>query len=177
MDVNIYGVESTRLDSVVSRPREPRANGPLFDISADVGIPLTLFTGDFMRAILIAIVAVACLTVMCSKGEVASKAAIREAIEAHLKQRSNLMMANMELEVQEVKFSGDTADAQVKFRSKQSPNLVVGVNYKLRRAEGRWKVESSSSTSGMGMSPHGTPGGPETAPPPAPAETPLQSSH
>ena len=177
MGVNIYGVESTRLDSVVSPPREPRANGPLFDISADLGIPLTLFTEDFMRAILIAIVAVACLMVMCSKGEVASKAAIREAIEAHLKQRSNLMVANMDLEVQDVKFSGDTADAQVEFRSKQSPNLVVGVNYKLRRVEGRWKVESSSSTSGMGMNPHGASGGPETAPPPAPAETPLQSSH
>jgi hypothetical protein len=130
-----------------------------------------------MRAILIGIVAVACLTLMCSKGDTGSKAAIREAIEAHLKQRSNLTMANMEIEVQDVKFSGDTADAQVKFRSKQSPNLVVGVNYKLRRVDGRWKVESSSTTSGMGMSPHSTSGAPATAPAPAPTETPLQSSH
>lgn len=130
-----------------------------------------------MRAVLIGSFAVACLTIMCSKGEVTSKAAVREAIEVHLQQRPNLMMANMDLEVQDVKFSGDTADAQVQFRSKQSPNLVVGVSYKLRRVGGRWKVESSSSTSGMGMNPHGASAGPETAPPPAPTETPLQSSH
>ena len=177
MSTRAPGIALMQPDSMASWALKPRAEGPLFDISADLGIPLTLVTEDFMRVILIAIVAVACLMLMCSKGEVASKAAIREAIEAHLKQRSNLMMANMELEVQDVKFSGDTADAQVNFRSKQSPNLVVGVNYKLRRVEGRWKVESSSSTSGMGMNPHGASGGPETAPPPAPAETPLQSSH
>jgi hypothetical protein len=129
-----------------------------------------------MRAILIGILAVASLALTCSKRETASKAEIREAIEAHLKQRPNLMMANMDLELQEVKFSGDTADARVQFRSKQSPSLVVGVSYKLRRVDGRWKVESTSSTSGMGGSPHSG-GMPAPSPAPAPAETPLQSSH
>lgn len=138
---------------------------------------MTLFTGDLMRAILIGILAVACLTVMCTKRQAASKAEVREAIEAHLKQRPNLMMANMDLEIQEVKFSGDTADAQVQFRSKQSPNLVVGVRYKLRRVDGHWKVESTSSTSGMGGSPHGGGGMPTPSPAPAPTETPLQSNH
>jgi hypothetical protein len=129
-----------------------------------------------MRATLIGILAVACLTLTCSKREAASKAEVQEAIEAHLKQRPNLMMANMDLELQEVKFSGDTADARVQFRSKQSPSLVVGVSYKLRRVDGRWKVESTSSTSGMGGSPHGG-GMPAPSPAPAPTETPLQSSH
>ena len=138
---------------------------------------MTLFTGDVMRAILIGIVAVACLTVMCAKREAASKAEVREAIETHLKERPNLMMANMDLELQDVKFSGDTADAQVQFRSKQSPSLVVGVSYKLRRVDGRWKVESTSSTSGMGGSPHGGGGTPAPSLAPTPAETPLQSSH
>jgi hypothetical protein len=122
---------------------------------------------------LIGILAAACLMVMCTKREEASKAEVREAIENHLKQRPNLMMANMDLEIQEVKFSGDTADALVQFRSKQSPDLVVGVSYKLRRVDGRWKVESTSSTSGTGGNPHGGRG----MPAPAPAETPLQSSH
>jgi hypothetical protein len=149
---------------------------PLFDFPADVGVPLTLFTGDLMRAILIGILTLACLTLMCTKREAASKAEVREAIEAHLKQRPNLMMANMDLEVQDVKISGDTADALVQFRSKQSPNLVVGVSYKLRRVDGRWKVESTSSTSGMGGNPHGG-GTPAPAPATTPEGTPLQSSH
>ena len=138
---------------------------------------MTLFTGDFMRAILAGILAVACLTLMCTKREAVSKAEVREAIETHLKERPNLMMPNMDLELQEVKFSGDAAEAQVQFRSKQSPSLVVGVSYKLRRVDGRWKVESTSPTNGMGGNPHGASGAPATAPAPAAAETPLQSSH
>jgi hypothetical protein len=148
-----------------------------FDIAARVGVPWTLFTGDLMRAILIGILAVAGLAVMCAKPEGASKAEVREAIEAHLKQRPNLMMANMELEIQDVRISGDTADALVQFRSKQSPSAVVGVNYKLRRVDGRWKVESTASTSGMGGSPHGGGGMPAPAPATTPEKTPLQSSH
>jgi len=110
----------------------------------------------------------------CSKtGGLQSKAAVQTAIEAHLQQRPNLMLANMTLEVQDVKFTGDTAQADVQFRSKQSPNLVVGVRYMLRRAGDRWQVESSAPSGGMGAPPHG--GAP--APAPAPAETPLKSSH
>ncbi|MGH9649835.1 MAG: hypothetical protein ACRD3I_05125 [Terriglobales bacterium] len=103
------------------------------------------------------------------------KAAIQSAIEAHLKQRQNLMLANMTLEVQYVKVTGDTAQAEVKFRSKQSADLIVGVRYTLKRAGEGWQVESSSPTGGMGTSPHGGAGAPATAP--APAESPLKSSH
>jgi hypothetical protein len=130
-----------------------------------------------MRTIFVAILALASLTLMCTKREDTSQAEVREAIETHLKQRSNLVLANMDLELQEVKISGDTATALVQFRSKQSPNAVVGVSYKLRRVDGRWKVESTSSTTGMGGNPHGGAGMPAPSPVPAPAETPLQSSH
>ena len=110
----------------------------------------------------------------CNKGGSNDpKAAIQAAIEAHLKQRQNLMLANMTLEVQDVKFTGDTAQADVQFRSKQSPDLVVSVRYMLRRAGDRWQVESSAPLGGMGTPPHG--GAP--APAPAPADTPLKSSH
>jgi hypothetical protein len=91
------------------------------------------------------------LVVGCSRtAETQPKAAIQAAIEAHLQQRQNLVLANMTLEVQDVKFAGDKAEAEVKFRSKQSPNLSVGVRYLLRRAGDRWQVESSSPSSGMG---------------------------
>jgi hypothetical protein len=112
----------------------------------------------------------------CKKsGDTDAKAAIQAAIEAHLQQRPNLMLANMTLEVQDVKITGDTAQAEVRFRSKQSADLTVGVRYTLKRAGDRWQVESSSPTGGMGASPHGGAGA--AAPAPAPAETPLKSSH
>jgi hypothetical protein len=85
------------------------------------------------------------------------------------------MLTNLTLEVQDVTFTGDTAQAEVKFRSKQSPNLVVGVRYLLRRVGDRWQVESSSPSSGMGASPHSGAAAPPAAP--APGQTPLQSSH
>ena len=112
----------------------------------------------------------------CNKGGSNDpKAAIQAAIEAHLKQRQNLMLANMTLEVQDVKVTGDKAEAEVKFRSKQSSDLVVGVRYKLKRAGDGWQVESSSPTGGMGTSPHGGAGAP--APAGTPGESPLKSSH
>ncbi len=129
-----------------------------------------------MRVLVGCLVALGLVVAGCSKtGERQSKAAVQAAVEAHLQQRQNLMLANMTLEVQDVKFTGDTAQAEVKFRSKQSPNLVVGVRYLLRRVGERWQVESSSPSSGMGASPHAGAAAPATAP--APAQTPLQSSH
>jgi hypothetical protein len=83
-----------------------------------------------------------------------SKAAVQAAIEAHLQLRQNVVLSNMTLEVQDVKFSGETAEAQVNFRSKQAADLVVGVRYVLRRSGDTWKVESSAPTSGMGATPH-----------------------
>jgi hypothetical protein len=123
-----------------------------------------------MRFLSICLLGLLVLIGGCSKtGGLQSKAAVQAAIEAHLQQRPNLMLANMTLEVQEVKFTGDTAQADVQFRSKQSPNLVVGVRYMLRRAGDRWQVESSAPLGGMGTPPHGGA--------PTPAETPLKSSH
>ncbi|MCI0409895.1 MAG: hypothetical protein L0191_15265 [Acidobacteria bacterium] len=104
-----------------------------------------------------------------------SKEAVQKAIEAYLAQRQNLMLANMNMEVAEVRFEGDTAEAVVRFRSKQSASLAVSVHYKLKRTPGGWQVESSTSAGGTGNSPlHGmTP----TSPAPAHGTAPLESSH
>ncbi len=111
----------------------------------------------------------------CKKSEKASsKAAIQAAIEAHLEQQRNLTTTNMTLEFEEVKFSGDAAQALVKFRSKQSPELAVTVRYVLRKIGDRWQVESSTPEGGMGGTPHGSVGGHPSNPPP---QTDLQSSH
>lgn len=82
------------------------------------------------------------------------KAAVQAAIEKRLKEQPNLMFQNMMLDVGEVKINGDTAEADAKFTSKQSPNLTVGVHYSLRKSNGQWEVVNSAS-GGMGMNPHG----------------------
>ena len=114
-----------------------------------------------------------------------SKAAIQEAIEAHLKQAPGLTLSNMTTEVQEVKFDRDQATAEVAFQSKQVPELKVEVRYVLRRQGNAWVVESSTPMSGQGASPHGPAGHPgaggtmddQSVPATPPAEPPPQASH
>jgi len=84
-----------------------------------------------------------------------SKAAIKDAVDAHLKQQPGLALANMTTEVQEVQFTGDTAVAQVVFRSKEAPELKVEVRYNLRREGDHWEVQSSAPMGGQGGNPHG----------------------
>jgi len=110
-----------------------------------------------------------------NSGKLQSKEAVQAAIEAHLQQRPNVMLAKMTLEVNDVKFTSDTADAEVRFRSKQSPTVAVSVRYKLRRAGDQWKVEMSTPSNGMGSSPHG--GATPSAPATSGGDTALQSSH
>jgi len=106
-----------------------------------------------------------------------SKAAVQEAIEEHLKQQPNVVFQNMTVEVGDVAFSGDTAEAQVKFRSKQAPNMAVGVQYKLRRSGNGWKVESTSAASMPGTTPHGNAAGPTPSPSTNPTDIGPQPSH
>ena len=106
-----------------------------------------------------------------------SKAAVQEAIEEHLKQQPNVVFQNMTVEVGDVAFSGDTAEAQVKFRSKQAPNMAVGVQYKLRRSGNGWKVESTSAASMSGTTPHGNTAGPMPSPSTNPTDIGPQPSH
>ena len=136
-----------------------------------------------MRFVLACLLGLGMVLTGCNRSKgLESKEAVRAAIEAHLAERQNLMLANMTVEVQDVKFKDDTAEAQVNFRSKQASDLVVGVRYLLRRSGDTWKVESSSPTSGMGGATHGgmgtnPHGQSETTPEPS-AETPApQSSH
>jgi hypothetical protein len=110
-----------------------------------------------------------------SSRQLESKEAVQKAIEAYLAQRQNLTLSNMNMEVAEVKFEGETATAEVKFQSKQNSSLAVNVHYKLKRRGDKWEVESTTPAAGSGGSPHGgitspAPGSPHGA-------TPLESSH
>jgi uncharacterized protein YhdP len=106
-----------------------------------------------------------------------SKAAVQEAIEEHLKQQPNIVFQNMTVEVGQVTFNGDTAEAQVKFRSRQAPNPAVGMLYKLRRAGNGWQVESTSTATMPGTTSHGNTVGPMPSPSSNPTDIAPQPSH
>ena len=111
------------------------------------------------------------VTAACKRLE--TKASIQEAIDAHLKQRADLMMSGMTTDVLDVHFHGDTADADVRFQSKQSAATSVTIRYTLRKAGDHWEVVSSSQAHGsMGTNPHEMP--PASATPTQPAP---QASH
>lgn len=115
----------------------------------------------------------------CARRE--SRSAIQRAIEEHLRQRPNLVMSNMSLDLREVKVNGDTAQAEVRFESKESPELAVNIHYVLRKAGGHWEVTSSSPAGESGPGPHGAAGSEvhTTAPGTgaSPSSPPPQPSH
>ena len=111
------------------------------------------------------------VTAGCKRLE--TKAAIQEAIDAHLKQRADLMMSGMTTDVLNVQFHGDTADADVRFQSKQSAAMTVTIRYTLRKAGDHWEVVSSSQAhGGMGTNPHPMPGASAT-----PTQAAPEASH
>jgi hypothetical protein len=125
---------------------------------------------------LLCLAGVALVLSNCNRsGKVSSNAAIQQAIEQHLQKQSSVLFNNMTVEVQDIKFEGDRANADVKFRSKQAPDLVVRRRYVLDRVGGQWQVESSSSPGGMG-NPHGGAMSPQPSTSPAAPVTP-QPSH
>ena len=136
-----------------------------------------------MRLLLACLVGLEMILIGCSgSSRPQSKEAVQAAIEAHLAERKNVMLSNMTLEVQDVEFNADKAEADVNFRSKQASDLVVGVHYVLRRSGDTWKVESSSPPSGMGAAARGgmganPPGEDEAMPPPSTGTPAPQSSH
>jgi hypothetical protein len=104
-----------------------------------------------MKFLMAGVLAMTVLAGACSKhSETAQERDVRAAIQEHLQKRGNLVMQNMTMEVQSVKVNGDAADAQVRFQSKQKPELAVGIHYVLRRTNGQWQVESSSPIAGTG---------------------------
>jgi hypothetical protein len=107
-----------------------------------------------MRRLVVCVLGLTMVAAAAGCNRLKSKSAVQAAIEQHLKQRPGLAMENMTMQVESVKFNGDTAEAHVKFQSKQMPQSFVEIRYTLRRSGDRWEVESSSPMSMGG--PHGS---------------------
>ncbi len=115
-----------------------------------------------MRGVVAGVILSAVILAGCQKGGIDTKAAVLQAVEAHLKGNSQLELSNFTTSVESVKFNGDTAEALVKFQGKVSPDAKVLVRYQLKKAGDHWEVTSSAPAGGQGM--HG-----QTAMPQSPA--------
>ncbi|MGH9772168.1 MAG: hypothetical protein ACRD4Q_10795 [Candidatus Acidiferrales bacterium] len=114
---------------------------------------------------------------MAGCNRVNSKSSVEAAIRKHLNQNPHLMLNSFSTRFQKVAVHGDTADALVKFESKNSPNLSVEVSYVLKKANGTWQVVSSSSVNGQVSNPANPHAGVnlDQAPPPQGAPAPAPS--
>jgi hypothetical protein len=79
--------------------------------------------------------------------------AIPPAIKDHVRNLPQGVFSNMDLEVEEVKFHGDTAEAYVRFRSPNVTELVIRQRYVLRKSGEHWQVESRQPANGAGKAP------------------------
>ena len=75
-----------------------------------------------------------------------SNAAIQRAIDKILANRPGLANDNLLLEVKDVQIQGDTAVAEVVFRSRTDQAAMMAFRYQLRNEGNQWKVESGSQS-------------------------------
>jgi hypothetical protein len=87
----------------------------------------------------------------CAK-DINNKEAVKEAVLKRLSSVSGLNMAGMEVEITNVSFQGNNADAQVAFKAKGSADSMLNMSYKLERQGDIWTVKSSSGGMGGGAS-------------------------
>ena len=79
--------------------------------------------------------------------------AIPPAIRDHVRNLPQGVFTNMDLEVEQVKFHGDTAEAYVKFQSPNVKELVIRQRYVVRKSGEHWQVESRQPANGAGKAP------------------------
>jgi hypothetical protein len=79
-----------------------------------------------------------------------SKEAVRSAVMDHLAKNTGLDIGSMAIEVGNVKFSGDTAQAAVSFRPKSSPDAGMTMSYSLERRGAKWVVAKRPEGSSHG---------------------------
>jgi hypothetical protein len=96
---------------------------------------------------LLGILLIACLGLLGCQREAAQASPeeeIEATINAHVAKKSQLDLANMEIEVQEVDVQGDMARALVLFRTKGG-EAEMPVRYSLAREDGKWVVQDKGS--------------------------------
>src|ERR1039458_6603390 len=80
--------------------------------------------------------------------DLSAASAIPPAIQNHVRNLAQDVFTNMDLEVEEVKFDGEMAEAFVRFKSSNVTGLVIRQRYVLRKSGHHWEVESRQSANG-----------------------------
>jgi hypothetical protein len=80
--------------------------------------------------------------------------AVSSVIEDHVRKFPHGAFSNMNLEVERVNFSGETAEAYVKFKSPHVKELAISQRYTLRKSGAQWEVESRQPANGSSKVPH-----------------------
>jgi hypothetical protein len=83
----------------------------------------------------------------------AATLAIPPVIKDHVRNLPQGVFNNMDLEVEDVKFQGDRAEAYVRFQSPNVTELVIRQRYVLRKSGDHWQVESRQPANGAGKMP------------------------
>ncbi|HMD83486.1 MAG TPA: hypothetical protein VKO18_02155 [Terriglobia bacterium] len=83
----------------------------------------------------------------------AATLAIPPVIQDHVRNLPQGVFHNMDLEVEEVQFQGDRAEAYVRFQSPNVTELVIRQRYVLRKSGDHWQVESRQPANGAGKTP------------------------
>jgi hypothetical protein len=89
--------------------------------------------------------------------------AIPPAIKDHLRNLPQGVLNNMDLEIEEIEFHGDMAQASVRFRSPNVSELIIRQRYVLRKSGDHWQVESRQPADAVDNRPP-LPAMPERAP-------------
>ena len=101
------------------------------------------------RFLVFILLAAAALSAACARQSIETKPAVEAALRAYLAQRPGLALDKMDMEVKDVQFKGETAEADVIFRVKDGPG-EMGMHYTLRRQGNQWVVEGSGQSSASG---------------------------
>lgn len=96
-----------------------------------------------MRSLFCVIVA-ALLVAGCSRqGQRSDRADIEKAIQRYIAAKPGLGGSGMSVDVKQVEFKGDKAEADVQFQAKSNPAASMVMRYTLKRTgPGAWAVES-----------------------------------
>lgn len=78
---------------------------------------------------------------------------ISPVIKDHVRTLPQGVFHNMDLEVEEVNFHGDKAEAYVRFQSPKVSGLVIRQRYVLRKTGDQWQVESRQPANGASEAP------------------------
>jgi hypothetical protein len=85
----------------------------------------------------------------CAK-DINNKDAVRDAVLRRLETVSGLNLAGMDVDITNVSFQGNSAEAKVAFRAKGSADAMLNMSYKLEREGDVWVVKSTSGGMGGG---------------------------